>query len=90
MHAHVTHVRPTTPLGRWAAWLALGFVVFNFAWMVLPGGATLAFLCGIAGGITAIVAIWRRRERGLLAYAAIIPLLAVVAFVAAELLIGHD
>jgi hypothetical protein len=90
MHAHVTHVRPTTPLGRWAAWLALGFVVLNFAWMILPGGAMLAFLSGIAGGIAALVAIRRRGERGLLVYAAIIPLLAVVAFVLAELLIGHE
>ena len=59
-------------------------------WSFLPGGAALAFLCGIAGGVVAIVAVARRGERALLAYAAIVPLVLVVAFVLAEVLIGHD
>ena len=90
MHAHALHVRPTTRLGRWAIAVALGYVVFMPLWMFLPGGAALAFLCGLAGGALAIVAVARRGERGLLAYAAIVPLVLVVSFVLAELLLGHD
>jgi hypothetical protein len=90
MHVHTVHARPTTVLGRRAIALAIAFVVLNVLWTVLPGGAALALACGLAGGVAAIVAIARRGERGLLVYAAILPLLAVVGFVAAELLIGHD
>lgn len=87
---HRLPLLPTTPLGARAAWLAAGFVVFQLAWSVLPGGALLAFGCGIAGGAAALVAITRRGERAVLAYAAVLPLLLVVLFVAAELLVGHD
>ena len=90
MHAHAFHVRPTTRLGRWAIIVGLGYFLFMPLWSFLPGGAVLAFLCGIAGGVVAIVAVARRGERGLLAYAAIVPLVLVVAFILAELLIGHD
>jgi hypothetical protein len=90
MHAHAVHVRPTTRLGRWAILVGLGYVVFMPLWMFLPGGGALALLCGLTGGALAIVAVARRGERGLLAYAAIVPLLLVVLFVLAELLIGHD
>jgi hypothetical protein len=90
MHVHAVHVLPTTRLGRWSLVLALGFFVFNFLWWFLPGGASLAFLCGIAGGVAGLVAVFRRGERGLVVYAAFFPLLAVVGFVLAELLIGHE
>jgi hypothetical protein len=90
MDAHTVHVRPTTTLGRRAILVALGYFVFMPLWSFLPGGAALAFFCGIAGGLIAIVAVARRGERGLLAYAAIVPLVLVVAFVLAELVIGHD
>ena len=90
MHTHALRLRPTTPLGRWSLVLALGFLVLNFLWLFLPGGALLAFLSGVAGGVVALIAIVRRGERGLTVYVAILPLLAVVGFVLAELLIGHD
>ena len=90
MHAHAFRVRPTTTLGRRATIVALGYVVFMPLWSFLPGGAALAFLCGVAGGLIAIAAVWRRGERGLLVYAAIVPLVLVVGFVLAELLIGHE
>ena len=89
MQAHAFHVRPTTTLGRWAIIIGLGYFVFMPLWSFLPGGAALAFLCGIAGGVVAIVAVAHRGERGLLAYAAIVPLVLVVSFVLAELVIGH-
>jgi cytochrome c oxidase subunit IV len=82
---------PTTPLGKWAAWLAVAYVVLQFAWRLLgPLGAFPSFACGVAGGIVALVAVLRRGERAIAVYAAILPLLFVVVFVAAELLIGHD
>jgi hypothetical protein len=90
MQAHALHLRPTTKLGRWSLVLALGFVVFNLLWSVLPGGASLAFVCGVAGGVAGLVAVFRRGERGLAVYAAFLPLLAVFGFVLAELLIGHE
>lgn len=90
MQAHALHLPPTTRLGRWSLVLALGFFVFNFLWRFLPGGASLALLCGLAGGVAGLVAVFRRGERGLAVYATFFPLLAVVGFVLAELLIGHD
>jgi hypothetical protein len=86
MHAHVGHFLPTTTLGRWAIGLALGFFFFSFIWTFAPGGGRLAVLSGIAAGVTALVAVFRRGERGLVVLAAIFPLVAVVAFVLAELL----
>ena len=90
MHAHAGHIRPTTKLGRWSLLLALGFFVFNFLWRFLPGGASLALLCGIAGGVAGLVAVFRRGERGLAVYATFFPLLAVAGFLLAELLLGHE
>jgi hypothetical protein len=86
---HRPAILPTTSLGARAMWLAVAAVVFNFAWRILPGGAALAFACGIASGIVALVAILRRRERAVIAYAAVLPLIFVVVFILAELLIGH-
>jgi hypothetical protein len=90
MHAHSVSVKPTTGLGRVALVLALGFLVFNKLWRFLPGGASLALLCGVAGGVAGLVAVFRRGERGLAVYATFFPLLAVVGFLLAELLIGHE
>jgi len=38
----------------------------------------------------ALVAIFRRGERAITVFAALVPLLLVVAFVLAELIVGHD
>src|SRR3990172_5677240 len=81
---------PTTRLGRWAVRLAVGFPVLVLAWSILPGGAALGFASGLAGGVVALVAIFRRGERAITVFAAILPLALVVAFVLAELLVGHD
>jgi hypothetical protein len=90
MQAHALHLRPTTKLGRWSLVLAAGFLVFNVLWRVLPGAVSLALVCGIAGGVAGLVAVFRHGERGVAVYGTFFPLLAVVGFVLAELLIGHD
>jgi hypothetical protein len=43
-----------------------------------------------AGGVVALRAILRHRERAVSVFAATLPLVLVVAFVLAELLIGHE
>jgi hypothetical protein len=83
-------VLPTSQLGRWAVGLAAAYVVLVLAWSVLPGGAALGLACGLAGGIAGLVAIIRDRERGVSVFAAVLPLVLVVGFVLAELLVGHD
>lgn len=83
---------PTTRLGSWGAGLAFaGFVLLNFAWTLLGRlGGFPGLILALAGGVAVLVAILRRGERGLLAFASLLPFLSVVAFVLAELLIGHD
>jgi hypothetical protein len=80
---------PHTKLGWWSVGLAAASVVLIFAWSVLPGGAWLGFLCGIAGGITAVIAIVRKQERALLVWLPILPAIFVIYFIAAELLFPH-
>ena len=45
------------------------------------GGRVPGFVCGLAGGILALVAIFRRGERAIAVYAAVVPLAWVVLFV---------
>ena len=81
---------PTTRLGRVAVWLAAANVVLMPTWRVLgPLGAFPGLAAGAAGGIVALVAVTRRGERSAAACAAILPLVFVVLFLAAELLVGH-
>ena len=77
----------TTRLGRWAIGLALGFFCFSVLWTFAPGGGRLAVLSGIAAGVTGLIAVFRRGERGLVVLAAVFPLVAVVAFGLAEFLL---
>ncbi len=83
-------VVPNSVLGKWAVGLGVGYILGTFAWSILPGGAWLGFAAGFAGGIAALVALVRRHDRAVLVYVAVLPLVAVVAFLAAELLIGHE
>ena len=77
-------VRPTTRPGTWAVRLAIANVLLVLAWRLLgPLGAFPGFACGLAGGVVGLVAIVGRRERALAVYAALLPLLFVVAFVLA-------
>jgi len=84
-------ILPTTRLGRWAVGLAAANVVLVLGWRLMgPLGAAPGFVSGLAGGVVALVAIFRRGERAITVLASILPLVLVVAFVLAELLVGHD
>ena len=83
-------ILPTTRLGRWALGLALANPVLVTAWTILPGGAALGLASGAAGGLLALRAIHRHGDRALSVYAAVVPLVMVVVFLLAELIIGHD
>jgi hypothetical protein len=80
---------PHTKLGWWAVGLAVASIVLLLAWSFLPGGAWLSFLCGLAGGIMALIAVIRQQERSWLVWLTLLPMLNVIIFIAAELLIPH-
>lgn len=81
--------KPHTKLGWWAVGLAAASFVLQFAWSILPGGAWLSFLCGLAGGIIALIAIIRQQERSWLVFLSILPMLGVFVFFLGEFLIPH-
>jgi hypothetical protein len=54
-------ILPTTDLGWWAVVLAAAFFPLVFAAAVVPGAAALGFVCGLAGGVAALMAIVRHR-----------------------------
>lgn len=83
-------VLPTTLLGRWAVGLAGVFLVLVLVGTVVPRGGALAFLCGLAGGVVALIAIVRERERALTVFAALAPLAFALAFLVAELIGGNS
>jgi hypothetical protein len=82
-------ILPTTNLGRWAVGLAAAFFPLVFAAALVPRGAALGFVSGLAGGAAALVAIVRDRERAVTVFAAVAPLFIAVAFVLAELIGGN-
>ena len=81
--------RPATRLGWWAIGLAVASFLLGFAWLFLPGGALISFLCGLAGGIIALIAIIRGHERSWLVWLSILPMINVFVFVIAEFLFPH-
>jgi hypothetical protein len=83
--------RPATAVGRWAFGLAVANVVLMFAWRLMgPLGGFPGLVAGLAGGICALVAIIRYRDRAAAVVLAVVPFVLVVLFVLAELLIGHE
>ena len=91
MKTTLSHIleRPHTKLGWWAVGLAAASFVLMLAWSILPGGAWLSFLCGLAGGIVALIAVIRQQERSWLVFLSILPLLNVFIFILGEFLIPH-
>jgi hypothetical protein len=80
---------PATHLGWWAVGLAAAFFPFVFAAAVVPRGAAVGFVCGLGGGVAALVAIIRDRERALTVFVALAPLVIAVAFLLVELISGN-
>jgi hypothetical protein len=76
-------------MGGWAVGLAVAAVLLVIVGALVPGGTRLGVASGIAAGVTGVVAIRRDHERAVTVYAALVPLVFVVAFVLAELLAGH-
>ena len=80
---------PTTALGWWTVGLGTAFLPFVFAAAVVPRGAAIGLVCGLAGGVTALTAIIRKRERALTVFVALVPLVIAVAFLLVELISGN-
>jgi hypothetical protein len=82
-------ILPTSNLGRWGVGLAVAFFPLVFAATVVPRGAALGLVCGLAGGLAALMAIVRDRERAVTVFAALLPVAIAVAFVFVELITGN-
>lgn len=84
-------VLPHTRPGKWAVALAVASVVLMAGWRLMgPVGGFPALVCGLAGGVAALIAIFRNGERAVAVFAALVPFLNTIVFVLAEFLIGHD
>ena len=82
-------ILPATHLGWWAVWLTAAFFLLVFTATVVPRGAALGFVSGLAGGIVALMAIVRERERAVTVFAALVPLAIAVGFVLSQLISGN-
>ena len=95
---------PSTRLGRWAAGLMAAFVVMflinsfvfmrlssDAPWqrMLLPFYGIGMLACGLAAGITGVIAIVRRGERSWLVWPAVLPCLWVIFMLLGEFLFPH-
>jgi hypothetical protein len=84
---HGIAILPTTRPGWWAVGLAVAAVALVLSTALAGAGGGLSFASGLAGGIVALVAIFRHRERALTVFlAVVVPPVQVVLFVLAELL----
>jgi hypothetical protein len=79
--------RPSTRLGWWAVGLAVASIVLNLAWSILPGGGILGLICGLVGGVLALIAVIRLHERSWLVFLSILPMLLALFFIPGEFLI---
>jgi hypothetical protein len=79
-------ILPTTRLGWWAGGLGAVFFPLVFAAALVPRAAALGFVCGLAGGVAAAIAIVRDHERAVTVLAAVVPLVIGVAFMLAQLI----
>lgn len=95
---------PFTRLGWWALWLGIAFLVLmtiNSAvfmrlpevtswWAVLlPFYGIFTFLCGLAAGILALIAVIWKHERAVLVWMTMLPGLFVIVFLLGEFLVPH-
>ena len=83
-------VLPMTSLGKWAVGMAVAGTVLVLGWSAIGRLGVLGLALGLASGGAALIAIFRRGERAVTVFAALLPFLTVVVFLLTELLIGHD
>lgn len=88
-HGERISLLPRTQLGQWAVGLAGAFIALVLVSIVVPRGGRFAVVFGLLGGILALTAILRGRERALTVFAALAPVAFAVAFVVAELVGGN-
>ncbi len=82
---------PATQLGWGAVALAAASVVLIPSWKLMgQAGAVPGLSCGFAGGIVALAAMLRQKERAVTVVASLVPFLFAVVFVIAELTVGHS
>ncbi len=96
--------RPSTRLGRWAVGLAATFAVLflinSFVFMpaqvsvpwgqvLLPFYGIAMLVCGLAAGLTGLIAVTRRHERSWLVWPSLLPGLFVVFLLLGEFLVPH-
>ena len=93
-HTHGTHrfhLWPATQLGWWAVCLAIASIVLIPSWRLMgPAGAIPGLSCGLVGGVVALVAMARQKERAIIVAASLVPFIFAVIFLLAELAIGHS
>jgi hypothetical protein len=82
-------ILPVTNLGWWAVGLTATFFAFVFAGTFVPRGIAVAFSCGLAGGVAALVAVIRDGERAAIVFAAFVPVAIAVSFVVTQLISGN-
>lgn len=80
---------PRTQHGWLSVGLAAASIILTLAWSLLPGGGWLGFICGLVGGIIAMIAVTRQQERSILVFLSILPLFWVLMFFLGEFLIPH-
>ena len=95
---------PSTKLGRWSVGLAGVFVVMflinSFVFMpsssdapwrhvILPFYGIAMLLCGLAAGITGLLAVVRQHERSWLVWLAMLPMLLVLFLLIGEFAVPH-
>lgn len=88
-HQRRITILPATSLGWWAVGSATAFFALVLAATLVPRGAALGFVCGVAGAVAALVAIVRDDERAVTVFAALVPVAMAVAFALAELISGN-
>lgn len=84
-------IMPQTPYGRLGLSATVVGIILFFMWSILgPLGAWPGFALMALGGALALIGILTQRERGLLAFALLIPLAFTIGFLIADVLFGHS
>ena len=80
------HLLPTSRLGWWAVVFSGVAIVWTLVWAIVPFGALFAFAVGSVGGVLALIAVVRDKDKSLCVYVALVPMLFVLWFLLTEVL----